>query len=347
MTKVKSAAPGLEIHRRRRHRQRMKWFFLLLLLGGAGYAFYVFQDEIFEAVGMGKDKGSEEQAGDGTKGGGTKGGKPEPEVKPEPPKPRPEPPKPTNNDPIAKKYPMPDFKPIEELVGGWQELPSTSSAFPREIVLKQKAKYVIAGGAGSSTAPAGSKSTALGLTAGQLVISPRPGSNVRGRIPVEHTNFKEVLGAAYETYKDRKRKQVMAQRDRARALAAAETGSQPDNNPGGGAPVIVTVDPKPSSSLLLEYEAKIGKMPDRAPDGRVPLMVQSIQRGDVNEIKLNEIEGWGPIRYELVEGKPYWTGTVIYQTASLFGTFDTEAMALMRDGRVVNWVYSGSLEEVP
>ena len=76
-------------------------------------------------------------------------------------------------------------------------------------------------------------------------------------------------------------------------------------------------------------------------------MVQSIRSGDVSEINLGEISHWGPVRYELVDRQPYWTGTVTYKTTSLFGTFDTEAMALMRNGKVVNWVYTGSLEEVP
>ena len=56
-------------------------------------------------------------------------------------------------DPIEEKYPIPDFKPIEELVGNWKKIPA--SAFPRQVTLKAKAKYVFAGGAGSSTAPAG------------------------------------------------------------------------------------------------------------------------------------------------------------------------------------------------
>ena len=65
------------------------------------------------------------------------------------------------------------------------------------------------------------------------------------------------------------------------------------------------------------------------------------------EWEVNEISNWGPIRYELVDGEPYWTGTVTYNTTSLFGTFPTEAMAIMRNGKVIDWLYTGSLEEVP
>ena len=50
-------------------------------------------------------------------------------------------------------------------------------------------------------------------------------------------------------------------------------------------------------------------------------MVRSISSGDVSEIKLNEISYWGPIRYEIVDNRAYWTATVNYKTTSLFGTF--------------------------
>ncbi len=324
----------------------MKWFLILLVLGGAGYAFYVFQDEIFDLVDGDKDKPGEEQPSGGGEpeqpGTSSEGGAPaKPSQRDEGNKPS-KPPKP-ENDPIAQRYPLPDFKPIEELVGNWNEVPP--SAFPREVTLKKDAKYIIAGGAGSSKAKAGSKATALSLTAGQLVIAPRKESPIRGRIPIDDTSFKAELAKAYDLYKQRKRKEVLEQRKRARALPATEPTPPPASS--GGGRTVIQRGSKPPQKLLAEYEAKIGKMPERGNDGRVTLMVQSIRKGDVSEIKLDEIRRWGPVRYELVEGQPYWTGTVSYKTSSLFGTFDTEAMALMRNSEVVTWVYTGSLEEVP
>jgi len=102
-----------------------------------------------------------------------------------------------------------------------------------------------------------------------------------------------------------------------------------------------------SKEKLSDYENEIGKMPEAENDGRVPIMMRSIRSGDVSEIRLNEISYWGPIRYEIVDNRAYWTATVNYKTTSLFGTFPTEAMALMRNGKVENWLYTGSLEEVP
>ncbi|MEC7863121.1 MAG: hypothetical protein VX646_04100 [Verrucomicrobiota bacterium] len=247
-------------------------------------------------------------------------------------------------DPIEEKYPFPDFKPIENLVGNWEKIPS--SAFPRQVTVKVKAKYIFAGGAGSSTIPAGRKTTALSFSGNQLIIAPSAQSKIRGKILINDTDYKEILGSEYEKYKNRKRKEVMTQRHRARLIAAEEEKNFNTQSIPSQSVTIATASKLPKARIA-EYENRIGKIPKRGNDGRVRLMVSSLMAGEVSEIKLNEISHWGPIRYEIVDGQPYWTGTVTYNTTSLFGTFPTEAMALMRNDKVINWLYTGSLEEVP
>ena len=251
-------------------------------------------------------------------------------------------------DPIEEKYPMPEFQPIEQLVGNWKQIPP--SAFPRKVTLKAKAKYIFAGGAGSSTAPAGAKTFAISLSGEKLVITPNTQSKVRGTISIDDTDYKEILGEEYERYKQRKKKEVYARRVRAREIAeseielAQETSS---TNTSQSRPNQVTSISRIPKDQLSDYENEIGEMPEADSDGRVPIMVSSIRSGAVSEIRLNEISYWGPIRYEIVDNRAYWTATVNYKTTSLFGTFPTEAMALMRNGKVENWLYTGSLEEVP
>ena len=255
---------------------------------------------------------------------------------------------PDKTDPIEEKYPIPDFKPIEELVGNWKKIPA--SAFPRQVTLKAKAKYIFAGGAGSSTAPAGGKTFAISLSGDKLVITPNKQSNVRGTISINDTNYKEILGDEYEKYKQRKKREIYAQRERARTIAATEvetTQTTSSANINESQASRVTSISRISKEKLSDYENEIGKMPEAENDGRVPIMMRSIRSGDVSEIRLNEISYWGPIRYEIVDNRAYWTATVNYKTTSLFGTFPTEAMALMRNGKVENWLYTGSLEEVP
>ncbi len=251
-------------------------------------------------------------------------------------------------DPIEEKYPMPEFQPIEQLVGNWKQIPP--SAFPRKVTLKAKAKYIFAGGAGSSTAPAGAKTFAISLSGENLVITPNTQSKVRGTISIDDTDYKEILGEEYEKYKQRKKKEVYARRVRAREIAESEVELAQETsstNTSQSRPNQVTSISRIPKDQLSDYENEIGKMPEADNDGRVPIMVSSIRSGAVSEIRLNEISYWGPIRYEIVDNRAYWTATVNYKTTSLFGTFPTEAMALMRNGKVENWLYTGSLEEVP
>ena len=46
----------------------------------------------------------------------------------------------------------------------------------------------------------------------QLVITPNAQSKIKGKISIDDTDYKEILGAEYERYKNRKRKAVMTQR---------------------------------------------------------------------------------------------------------------------------------------
>ena len=250
------------------------------------------------------------------------------------------------NDPIDERYPIPNFKPIEELVGNWKSIPA--SAFPRVVTLRVKAKYVFAGGAGSSTVPAGRKTTAISLSGEKLVITPNKQAKVRGTVLIDDTDYKDILGAEYAKYQERKTKEVLAQRERARAIAKADTQSnQGVSSPSASRSTQITSISRIPEDKLSDYENEIGSMPEAETDGQIQIMARSIQSRDVSEIKLNEISYWGPIRYEIVDNQAYWTATVNYKTTSLFGTFPTEAMALMRNGQVENWLYTGSLEEVP
>ena len=310
-----------------------------MVIGGLIFGWLKYKDEIVQFVSeMGKDKPIAEETSNQDPVTTPETQKPQPEIKP--------PSEPEDTvDPIALKYPMPDFKPLEEYVGNWQKVPA--SAFPREITLKAKATFIIGSNVGTSTRPTGSKNTALSIQDGQLVITPHKSSILRAKVPIDDTNYKEVLNGEYEKYKERKRKLVRAQRERARAIAASEERETLPQSTTPITSVTVATASKLPKTVLNDYENKIGKRPEKDNQGRVALMVQSIEQGDVTEIKLNEISHWGPVRYELVDGQPYWTGTVNYMTNSLFGTFNTEAMALIRNSKVKEWVYTGSLELVP
>ena len=321
----------------------MKWFVLLIMAAAAGTIFY-FRDEIRGKIDEATStesktpKGEVVAKGDGGSNSKTKTKTPnglpskrktgikEPPIKPVVPHTEEE-----ENDAAAKRYPMPRFKTIEQAVGNWQSIPP--SAFPRQIVVNKPVKIVLPGGAGSSTVKAGEKVFALAARASMLTIGRTNTASIRGQIGIDDTNFKQVLGKEFDTWKQRQRLIVTKKRERYRnvlAQTSKSSGSISRNEAG-----------------LLAYEKELGKKPEQLANGQVPIMIASLKRKDVSEITLDIIEGWGPVIREEVDGKYYWTATVEYKTVSMFGELNTEAQALMRNGKVLQWVYTGSGESVP
>ena len=114
-----------------------------------------------------------------------------------------------------------------------------------------------------------------------------------------------------------------AHRERARALKARSNGANEEQMKLAG--------PKP--------EVRAG--------GVVPIMMESLQAGKLTELKANNITAWGALDFEEVDGTVYWTGTVQCTVDNaLFGPQPTEVMALIKDNKIIKWIYTGSREEV-
>jgi len=229
-----------------------------------------------------------------------------------------------SNDEFAEMFPLPEFRPLEEIVGGWKELPA--SVFPREITAKTGIEMTL-GAAGKSVIPPGTKITALSIEGSVLTVASNRTSPVRGSVEMDDTDLKEVLTRVYENFKKRKINYALAQREQARRKKMAG--------------VLAARAAEAAKSSLL------GPKPVADGSGRVPAMVASINNKDVTEFNVGMIKGWGAVLYDEIDGEPYWTGTVSYDAKTIFGVFPAEAMALMRRGKVEKWIYSGSHEPVP
>ena len=68
-----------------------------------------------------------------------------------------------------------------------------------------------------------------------------------------------------------------------------------------------------------------------------------MKSGQVTEIKPENIKEWG--EPQLNDG--IWSVIVKYETQTMFGKFDTEAQAQIKNGKVEKWIYTGSGEVVP
>jgi len=222
-------------------------------------------------------------------------------------------------DEIEARYPLPTFKEITEITKEWTSIPSR--AFPRPV--KTLVAINLEGPAGKIPLPGQSTALAVGMTQGMLVLMKSREDPARSLVPLANTDIKETLSALYEKYKIYKTDQVMKERERARGLKAKANGAS--------AAELAAAGPKPKTET----------------GGIITAMVESLRAKQIKETTEERITAWGDLNIEQIEGKSYWTGTIQCTVDNaIFGPTPTELMALIRDGKVIKWLYSGSKEEV-
>jgi hypothetical protein len=222
-------------------------------------------------------------------------------------------------DDIMAKYPLPTFKEISEITREWSLIPSR--AFPRQV--KTLVAINLEGASGKVPLPAQSTALAVGMSQGMLVIMKSREEPARSLVPLANTDIKETLTALYEKYKTYKTEQVMKERQRARSLKERANGATPAELTAAG--------PKPKTE----------------PGGIVTAMVESLRFKQIKETTEDRITAWGDLNVEEIDGKTYWTGSIQCTVDNpIFGPTPTEIMALIRDDKVIKWLYTGSKEEV-
>lgn len=251
---------------------------------------------------------------------------PKPEMKPEEPKPEmPKVPEPPPVDPNA--FVAPVFPPVDEVTQNWAVVPKGFFKAPKQVTMKKdlELKMQMGKATAATTFKSGTKIFVMGQEGPNLVVGASAGSPMRGLVAMDETDFKEVFIAAYEQVK-------VVQTENARKaheyrLASAERAKNAPATPSGGG----SSNDKPAKDA----------------DGSYPLLLASMKSGEVTEIKPDNIKSWSDPTQEKIDGAEYWTVNVKYETQTMFGKFETEAQARIKNGRVEKWVYTGSGEVVP
>ncbi len=311
----------------------MKGILILILAAAVGYVAYSYvYPPLAEAMKYEKHKPKQEVVA-----------KPEPkkEVKIEPPKPveepKPEPmpePKPQMAvvpEPMPEPKPQPkpgefvppEFPPLEVAVNNWTAIPK--SAFPRQVKMKKdlELKMKMGNATAGTQIKAGGLIMALGQDGTMLIVAPTETSPMRGQVPLEDTDMKEILTDVYERWKVA-RVETLRRQHEYKLAEAARPKTAPKNAAGAKG-------------------AASNDKPTKDKDGTYPLLLSSMKSGQVTEIKPDAIKEWGEPALE--DG--IWKVNVKYETQTMFGKFDTEAQAQIKDGKVEKWIYTGSGELVP
>lgn len=227
--------------------------------------------------------------------------------------------------PVASAAPAsPKADSIEALTNHWSNIPP--SAFPREVTLLKDAEFKMP--VGAAKVSAGRKVQAIAFKEGMLALLSAPGSSAKAIVSIDDTDLKAILTDGYEKWKVARAeylKRIAAQKQQVASTLKAENASANSNR--------TEVD-------------ETGK-PLRGDDRGYPLLLSSIRRGQVTDIKPDKIISWGDPNPAKVEGKDGWAIKVEYQAETIFGLQAVEAQALVVNGRVQGWFYTGSGEEVP
>ncbi len=246
---------------------------------------------------------------------------PMPEKKMEPPPPPPEPEKPKD------EFVPPKFDTVEVVTANWSAIPKGFFTQPKAVKMNKDLDIQMKLGAGSANmkVPAGGTVYAISQDGGSLVIAPAVNSPGRASVPLDDTDIKAVFTAAYDQVNAGRIDAARREWD-ARKLAESQ--------------------PKKAAAAPSVGIGALGK-PEKDAEGKYPLLIASMKAGQVTEIKPEKVKEWGDPKNEKIDGANYWTVVVKYETETMFGKFETEAQARVKDGRVDKWVYVGSGEVVP
>jgi hypothetical protein len=221
---------------------------------------------------------------------------------------------------LAPKPSVSDFTPppipdVVQATQNWARIPA--SAFPRPV--KLAAPVAFASKFGSTQVPAGSEVTALSIQSGTLTIAPNAQSPLRATVAIDSTNLKAVLTAGYDAWRNKRIEEAR--------LAAKSR------------PPVAAVD----LSTLVSADGK----PVQAADGTYPLLLASMQAGQVTEVTPGSIRRWGAPEQGAFQGQACWVLLVEYDAQTAFGKISSVAMAKVVAGKVAGWFYKGSEEPVP
>ena len=218
--------------------------------------------------------------------------------------------------PEAAGGPVQRYKTLEEITDNWQHVPA--NAFPKRVAIKAELELSTPSGSKMKMAE-GREVVPLTLNpAGLLTVSSGEGSDMKAVMDVNQTDFKDRVTKRYNAGMEKIRAAAAARNQQVAVAPEPGTGDTPKPPPAGESP--------PTTS---------------DPDKNVALMKESVAGGAVEGLTVEKVKNWRSTGYEEIDGVGYQTGTAVFDKQTYFGEFETEAKALIRNGKVERWVLPG------
>lgn len=220
---------------------------------------------------------------------------------------------------LEEKYPMPDIRPLAEIVDNWTNVPER--AYPSEVTAKETIAFelVVNGQAiGSSNVAPGTPLTPIRYANGQIQVGNKANPGMNTVLPVEKTDFKERIQARYDEFVAKAQSSVAARREQIRKIVEAD----------------------PTKLAMLKGESAPAETSDSG-DPRFAGVKASLRNGEVASVKLDEATSFTWNGSEKIGGDlagTYDTVTVHFEVSTIFGRFPVDYKALLQGGRLVGWI---------
>jgi hypothetical protein len=210
--------------------------------------------------------------------------------------------------------------PSVETVPDWV-LTLTPDQLPEKVTLKSKALIPVPGSPEPISLPAGVPVTPVRIEGAYLVFTSLAGP-MEGKTAIIATDLVAVLGEAPPE-----------------VPPVASIDPAPPKPPvGEEAPMPEAPAPEP------EPEPETGK---RLTDEEiVAVMQQSVKGGQIKEFGFDQVLGWKAAEDKESGGETYQSGLASYKAETIFGVKNIQAQALIKDGKVVKWIWPKSGMEI-
>ena len=194
---------------------------------------------------------------------------------------------------------------------------------PEKILLKSSAEIADPASDLKMTITAGSRVNLIRLAGQNVIISPGAGP-LEGSVPIDQTDLLEQLAALPKNPPPAPTEPEVA----------VTTPAEPE---------MPVLEPAPAPEPTPEPEPPV----PTGPVDVVAVMQGSIKAGEIKECSFDQVLDWqASEETETIDGETYNTGIASYKAETVFGVKTIQAKALIKDGKVVRWLWPKSGMEI-
>ncbi|MDG2399517.1 MAG: hypothetical protein P8M04_02990 [Akkermansiaceae bacterium] len=215
---------------------------------------------------------------------------------------------------------------------------------PETVTIENPTEIPTSGGEGQVRLKKGDVVTLLNRKNDSLIVE-KADSNGKGKISPKDTDlFQQLVKKIYEREAGDAVATTTSPAPVPTPAPAPTTTPTPvakiDPVPAPAPEPMPVVEPTPAPAPAPAADAKLGD------DEIIALMKESIAGGAVKEFTSDQVKGWKTNGEETIDGTEYQTGLAAYEAATIFGVRPVQAKALIKDGKIVRWVYAKSGMEI-